>query len=327
MEKLVSAIITTHNRKKLLRRAIDSVFAQTYSNIELIVVDDHSEDGTSQICQDPRINYIYIPPEESKGGNYARNLGIKNAKGVFVAFLDDDDEWMPTKVEKQVALLKEKHCSMVYCLRQYLYILNGAVSKTTNELPNKPFGNLKDKIFEHYITSTSCLLVEKEALKAIGGFDEKLRKWQEYDLMIRMAEISEIHYVEEPLCKYRFDVSDTQRISNDFDGVLETLKYFRIKYANRLSQLPLRIKLYFDEMCVFNIYALAKRTDHWGYRFIYLIPYIVLKIFKTIDNRLKKYNNMERFEAKSVEKSSLGGGIVVVYSVRLHVLNYNLKAA
>jgi len=305
--ELVSAIITTHNRAELLSHAIDSVLSQTYNNIECIVVDDASNDGTSVLCKNERITYVYIPPEESKGGNYARNLGIKNAKGTFVAFLDDDDEWMPTKIEKQVALLKEKQCSMVYCLRQYLYIANGAVSKTMNELSNKPFGKLKDKIFEHYITSTSCLLVEKEALEALGGFDEKLRKWQEYDLMIRMAEKSEIHYVEEPLCKYRFDVSDTQRISNDFDRVLETVQYFRTKYANRLSQLPLKTRLYFAEMCVFNIYALAKRTGRWGYRLIYLIPYLALKIFKTIDNRLKKYNNMERFEAKSVEKSSLGG--------------------
>ena len=77
---LVSAIITTHNRKVLLKRAIDSVFAQTYPNLELIVVDDASDDGTSVVCQDEKIHYIFIPKAESRGGNYARNL-------VIIAFL------------------------------------------------------------------------------------------------------------------------------------------------------------------------------------------------------------------------------------------------
>ena len=102
-QRLVSAIITTHNRKDLLKRAIDSVFAQTYPNIELIVVDDASNDGTSEMCDDNRINYIFIPKLESHGGNYARNLGIKASKGEYCAFLDDDDYWLPTKIEKQVA--------------------------------------------------------------------------------------------------------------------------------------------------------------------------------------------------------------------------------
>ena len=101
-KKLVSAIITTHNRRDLLKRAIDSVLVQTYTNIELIVVDDASDDGTSEVCNDKRIKYIYIPKSESHGGNYARNLGIKTSKGEYCAFLDDDDVWLPRKIELQL---------------------------------------------------------------------------------------------------------------------------------------------------------------------------------------------------------------------------------
>lgn len=90
--KLVSAIITTHNRLDLLKQAIKSVKQQTYIDIEVIVVDDASTDGTKDYCSAlTDIHYIYIPPSESRGGNHARNVGIRNANGYYIAFLDDDE--------------------------------------------------------------------------------------------------------------------------------------------------------------------------------------------------------------------------------------------
>jgi glycosyltransferase involved in cell wall biosynthesis len=98
----------------LLQRAIDSVKGQTYQPIELIVVDDWSSDGTKEFCEQQDFKYIHIPQSESKGGNYARNLGIKNAQGEYIAFLDDDDSWLPEKIEKQVRLLLDKQCGLVF---------------------------------------------------------------------------------------------------------------------------------------------------------------------------------------------------------------------
>ena len=119
MKPLVSAVITTHNRKDLLKRAIDSVFTQTYQPIELIVVDDASDDGTrDEFGANAKFQYIYVPQRESKGGNYARNLGIKASKGKYCAFLDDDDYWLPTKIEKQVQLIEQRNCDLVYCGRR-----------------------------------------------------------------------------------------------------------------------------------------------------------------------------------------------------------------
>ena len=90
--KKVSAIITTHNRLELLKRAINSVKTQTYPNIECIIVSDNSSDGTDEYCSSlDDVIFISIPSKESRGGNYARNLGIKKSKGEYVAFLDDDD--------------------------------------------------------------------------------------------------------------------------------------------------------------------------------------------------------------------------------------------
>lgn len=111
---LVTAIITTHNRNNLVGRAIESVLNQTYENLECIVVDDASVVSAEVVCKNYPVEFIYIPKKESKGGNHARNVGIKAAKGEYVAFLDDDDYWLPTKIEKQVALILEKQCALVY---------------------------------------------------------------------------------------------------------------------------------------------------------------------------------------------------------------------
>lgn len=102
--QLVSAIITTHNRAELLTRAIESALGQTYREIEVIVVDDASTDNTREVCEKYPIHYIHIPKAESRGGNYARNLGIRAVKGEYCAFLDDDDYWlMCIDLKKQTA--------------------------------------------------------------------------------------------------------------------------------------------------------------------------------------------------------------------------------
>ena len=107
---LVSVIITTHNRKEMLVKAIESVLGQTYKKLECIVVDDASTDGTrehiTEYINNKRILYYYISENESRGGNYARNVGLENASGDVVAFLDDDDEWTKDKIEKQMQAIK-----------------------------------------------------------------------------------------------------------------------------------------------------------------------------------------------------------------------------
>ena len=113
----ISVVIPTHNRVDLLPRAIKSVLEQTYKDIEIVVVSDGSTDGTDeymkQYADNPNVKYISYHP--GRGGNYARNAGFDAAKGEFVAFLDDDDEWGPTKIEKQVALMEaDEEVGLVY---------------------------------------------------------------------------------------------------------------------------------------------------------------------------------------------------------------------
>lgn len=235
----VSAVITTHNRLGLLKRAIDSVLSQTYANIECIVVSDASTDGTDEYCKSrDDIRFISIPKSDSHGGNHARNLGIRAASGEYVAFLDDDDAWLPTKIEKQVALLKEKSCECVYCLRKKQVYINNKLIKVFPETTKYAFeGDLSKKVFRHFITSTSCILAKKSLLEEIGGFDENLLKIQEYELLIRIAQKTEIYYPHnEMLVLFTKNLSDKARISNDPKRLPVAKKYIEKKHSELLRQ-------------------------------------------------------------------------------------------
>lgn len=237
--ELVSAVITTHNRLELLKRAIGSVLSQTYPNMECIVVSDASTDGTDEYCKSrDDIKFISIPKNKSRGGNYARNLGIKAANGEYIAFLDDDDEWLPLKTEKQVALLKAKNCECVYCLRKKQVYKNGNFIKEYFETTRYALeGDLSKRIFRHYITNTSCILAKKSLLEEIGGFDENLLKIQEYELCIRIAQKTEIYYPHgEMLVLYTINESDKARISNDPKRLPAARVYVEKKHAALLRQ-------------------------------------------------------------------------------------------
>ena len=118
--ELVSVIILTHNRLHLLKRAIDSVLSQSYDNIECIVVDNDSSDGTEDYCCGLEgIRYIHSTPSFGNGCNQARNLAISISNGEWCAFLDDDDCWMPNKIERQLEIALEKKCDVVYCGIKY----------------------------------------------------------------------------------------------------------------------------------------------------------------------------------------------------------------
>ncbi len=114
--KKISVIIPTYNRKEKLPACVDSVLAQTYQNIEVLVVDDASTDGTEELFReisDPRVKYLRY--EENHGACYARNYGAERSDGELIAFQDSDDTWHPDKLEKQVRFLEETQVDMCFC--------------------------------------------------------------------------------------------------------------------------------------------------------------------------------------------------------------------
>lgn len=234
----MSAIVTTHGRLSLLKKAIESVKKQTYKNIEIIVVDDCSEDGTKEWAQcEKGFTYIYIPQNESKGGNYARNQGIINSKGDFIAFLDDDDTWEDTKIEKQVKLMdSSSRLGFVYCGYNICYE-NG---KIVEMIPDPQYrGDVSKKVLTYIICTTSSLLVRRDVLTRVGYFDENLKFWQETELIIRLAQVSETDFVSEPLMNYLQiqSKSDPKRLSVKLDEWLKAVEYINNKHSNLIFDL------------------------------------------------------------------------------------------
>lgn len=296
-EKLVTAIITTRNRINLLKRAINSVLAQTYPNIEIIVVDDGSDDGTSAYCKDLPITYIYIPKPESKGGNYARNQGIIAAQGEYIAFLDDDDYWLPEKIEKQVTLLEKYDCELVHGGRILEIISQTSITYKINLPTINLWGDMHKKILFTICTTTTNILVKKDALFNVGLFDENLSFWQEYELTIRLAQRKPFYAVNEPLSVYRVDCKDKKRLTNKYEPWKEAVKYIHKKHAPLYAKLSLLEKLqtyilYLGDAAIRckSSGLISKYYKYQIFWFILSFPFRIINKIKqiyTIKNKLK----------------------------------------
>lgn len=240
-EPLVSAVIITHNRKDYVLKAIKSVQSQTYSNIEIIVVDDASQDGTKELLEKiatkDNILYIYISKDESKGGNHARNIGILASNAEYVAFLDDDDEWFPEKIYKQVNYMQDHpECGVVSCFR--IIELNFK-SRYPDGKMNFLEGDVHTQIFTRIPFVTSEAMYKKSVLIKAGLFDEELKYWQETELNIRVAQLAQFGCVQEELILYRIIDSDKNRLTNHLDGWIKAIDYIEDKHSlliNKLSE-------------------------------------------------------------------------------------------
>lgn len=191
MKKLISAIITTYNRElRVLKRAVESVLNQTYTNFELIIVNDCPKNVclNNEILQyinslsDERIKYIVH--DKNLGACKARNTGLTFASGDYVAFLDDDDEWLNNKLEKQLSCISESDAGAVYCY--YNNILeNGEVQKV---IPCNLSGDLSLKLLAgNCVGGTSMPLIRKSVFESVGLFDEDLLSSQDHDMWLRIS--------------------------------------------------------------------------------------------------------------------------------------------
>lgn len=227
----VSIIIPTHNRANVVKRAIQSALNQTYKNIEVIVVSDGSTDNTDLVIRellekDSRLKYIsYNTP---KGGNAARNIGIEAAIYDYIAFLDDDDEWMYDKLEKQMNLFKkDKEIGLVYTGSEIIY-----VDEDTSYISNpKNKGDLSNYILlENCIGTTSTVVLKKEVINKVGAFDVNLGARQDYDLWIRICQEVKIGLVNEPCIKY-YNFKSNNQISQQTKKYEEATEYISKKYS------------------------------------------------------------------------------------------------
>ncbi|RPJ29520.1 MAG: glycosyltransferase family 2 protein [Chloroflexi bacterium] len=206
---LVSIIIPTYNRSAYIARAVKGAQDQSFSDHEIIVVDDDSKDNTARIVAelssaDPRIRWI--KHSVNRGSQAARNAGIKAARGEWIAFLDSDDEWLSSSLEVRLAEAEKHKVKIVYsdCYVEYaatrrralfgIRPLSGMIYKEILGAPGPMF---------------QSLLVHIDALKEIGYLDESIMSYQEWDTSIRLAKVYAFGFVKEPTFIYHRHTDET----------------------------------------------------------------------------------------------------------------------
>ncbi|MDE6608555.1 MAG: glycosyltransferase [Lachnospiraceae bacterium] len=234
---LVSVVIPTYNREKVLKRAMESVLSQSYTNLELIIADDCSDDNTEQLVksmmeEDGRIRYIR--GERNLGPSGARNLGASVAKGDYIAFNDSDAIWKAGKLEKQLAFF-EKHTDKEIGLVFHAYLLSGKDgTEACHPFEEIPEGFRNETMMVHLLdeplADTSAMMIPIKVWKAIGGFNEELWSLEDYDLSLRIAEGYEVCYFHDPLITTYYSEAS---VSQNWKEGIKAYFYILEKYAYR----------------------------------------------------------------------------------------------
>ena len=197
MKPKVSAIIPVYNGEKYIRNAIQSVIGQTYPNLEIIVIDDGSTDGTGSLVTKsfPSVRYFR---QENQGAAAARNLGIRKSTGEYVAFLDSDDVWLPEKISRQVEqIARDPKIKIIHT--NIKIKVDGQLRDTAY-----PIEHQEGRMFENLLLHTgsvvcSTLLMDKKCFEKVGYFDEELRTAEDVHLFLRLAYYYDFHFLNDAL--------------------------------------------------------------------------------------------------------------------------------
>ena len=196
MFPLVSVIIPTYNRWPSVSAAVESVLAQSLKDFELIVIDDGSTDGTAQKLVKYGTSLRFYSQSRS-GVSAARNLGVKKARGRYLAFLDSDDLWRPEKLAVQTKFMR-RHPEYLICQTEEIWLRNG-VRVNPRLIHQKPAGDIFMRSLELCLVSPSAVMMTKDLFDAAGGFDESLPVCEDYDLWLRIAVDHRVGLITEPL--------------------------------------------------------------------------------------------------------------------------------
>ncbi len=263
-----SVIIPVYNRAEYIGRAIESVLNQTYCNYKIYIIDDGSTDNTKEIVdkylkQYPeKINYLY---QKNKGVSSARNTGIRNSGGEWLAFLDSDDEWLKDKLEKQVDfIIKNPEIPIVH--GEEIWIRNGVRVNQKNK-HKKSGGRIFLNSLPLCLISPSAVLLRRSELLSCGMFNEEYLVCEDYDLWLKMTSLYEVGFIETPIIK-KYGGHDDQ-LSHKF----KAMDYWRIKSLDFI----LKIR----ELSALETYAVKQE--------------IVTKS-KILLNGYLKHNNLENYD-------------------------------
>lgn len=220
----VSIIIPTYNRADVITDSIQSILDQTYTEYELLIVDDGSTDNTEDVVKTissasiagRRIRYIKL--SENKGVAAARNEGIRQAKYDYIAFQDSDDYWKPDKLEKQMSYLNGE-TALLYCPYECRKQDGSTIFVPDSNIPlPEKCGNVYKYMLLRNTIGTPCVLLRKSCLSKTGLFNENLSCLEDWDLFLRISKHYEIAFQDEPLVKVNLS---TDGVSHNISGYYE----------------------------------------------------------------------------------------------------------
>lgn len=199
-EPKVSVILPTYNRAETLGRAIKSVLDQTFGDFELIIVDDGSTDNTAEVVnsfRDPRVRYVRL--ETNRGAAAARNMGIKLARGDYIAFQDSDDEWLPEKLAKQMKVFAHAPAEVGVVYTGFWRIEGSKRTYIPSATVRRKEGNIHKELLKGNFVTTQAAVVKMECFDRAGLLAEELPRLQDWELFIRLSKLYEFRCVDEPL--------------------------------------------------------------------------------------------------------------------------------
>ncbi|GAA4903525.1 glycosyltransferase family A protein [Mucilaginibacter defluvii] len=243
-----SVIIPTYNRPAFLKEALQSVAEQTYTDYEVVVINDHQPDQeeVDRVCaQFEKVRVIHH--EQSKGGNAARNTGIKNSDGSLIAFLDDDDLWLPNKLEEHYKTHNSApEIGLVYSNCIMFSDESPALSEAKRDLPTDVLNAMRKGDFCP-ITTTS-VTVTKKAIEESGLFDENLVSFQDWDMWFRIAHQYKFAHIDKSLIKFRehFGERTSKSIDKRLKGLGQVVQKWKAKVdMSAFNKIFLRRTYYF----------------------------------------------------------------------------------
>lgn len=231
---IISVVMSTYNpEKKYLEQSLKSILGQSYSEFEIILVDDGSTIDIPLLIRecginDNRINYYKL--EKNMGLTFALNYGIRKSKGKYIARMDDDDLSMQDRLKKQVSYLEDnEECVVCFSGMEVINKNSDVIRTVIHKIKQKSLINrllIRGNCFTH-----SSAIIKKEAFVSVNGYDEKLYYSQDYDLWMRLIQIGEIGYIQEPLVQWR-DIGNEKSLEKE---ALQTAYCFYTKYLYLLN--------------------------------------------------------------------------------------------
>ncbi len=233
---LVSVIIPTYNRSDLLGRAVKSVLSQTFTDLEIVIVDDCSNDQTPVVVKrlkdsDPRIRYIRL--KENQGGPRARNRGIREARGKYIGLLDDDDQWLPQKLKEQVKRFREGPDELGLLYGGFKIIQPNQPERT--KMP-KHRGDIFKPLLRGCLIGSPTNLVKRECFDRVGLFDPKLKSCQDWDIWVRIAKEFQGDYLDQVVAIYY--LHNQGQISTDYANKAQGVQRIFEKHYPDLKRYP-----------------------------------------------------------------------------------------